>query len=381
MPHLFFNGPVQNGDFTFAAKPGKAVGIRIAGALNRILGAPVAPHLWNTVTLAGDLRYLQHIEAARAPIAREDFEAAIIAAKYGDGPQPPAGTATDTDKSVADLAMTMITERLSLGVLRLTDETIFECARCGHMIGTRHHHCRACGHDISHTRIARHLTSDRKPGENVLDFTRIHARKRRPPFHLQNIAANTPTRLILSRTRSHGIDLSPVGLPGLVLDPRVGVHIAVLAAARTLRADSAAMTITENAAANIAAYGQYFAEHEELRLLYALHGHVPYQHVPDLHDTSQAHGLGPDAMGLFTDWFLPLFSLREKKDVQADQLPALLKYFRRTILTKSSEPSQDILEDIRQSIREGDTGWIMRKTALAAAMRTMRMGGRRTTAP
>ncbi len=86
-------------------------------------------------------------------------------------------------------------------------------------------------------------------------------------------------------------------------------------------------------------------------------------------------------MGLFTDWFLPLFSLREKKDVQADQLPALLKYFRRTILTKSSEPSQDILEDIRQSIREGDTGWIMRKTALAAAMRTMRMGGRRTTAP
>ncbi len=213
MPHLFFNGPVQNGDFTFAAKPGKAVGIRIAGALNRILGAPVAPHLWNTVTLAGDLRYLQHIEAARAPIAREDFEAAIIAAKYGDGSQPPAGTATDTDKSVADLAMTMITERLSLGVLRLTDETIFECARCGHMIGTRHHHCRACGHDISHTRIARHLTSDRKPGENVLDFTRIHARKRRPPFHLQNIAANTPTRLILSRTRSHGIDLSPVGLP------------------------------------------------------------------------------------------------------------------------------------------------------------------------
>ena len=370
MPHLFFNGPVQNGNFTFAVKPGKAVGIRIAGALNRILGVPAVPHLWNTVTLAGDLRYLQHIEAAQAPISRQDFEASIIAAKYGDGLQPSAGTATDTDKSVADLAMAMISDRLSLGTLRINHETVLECVRCGHMLGSRHHPCRACGHDISRMRIARHLTSHRKPGEPVLDFARIHAGKRRPPLHLQNIAANTPTRLILSRTRSYGIELSPVGLPGLVLDPRVGVHVAVLAAARTLGADSVAMTITQNAAANIAAYGQYFAEHEALRLRYALHGHVPYQHAPDLHDTSQAHGLGPNATGLFTEWFLPLFSLREKMDVQADQLPALLKYFGRAFFTKSSEPGQDILEDIRQSIREGDTDWIMRRTALVAAIKT-----------
>ena len=101
MPHLFFNGPVQNGDFTLAAKPGKAVGIRIAGALNRILGAPAVPHLWNTVTLAGDLRYAQHIEAAPEPISRQDFETSIIAAKYAHGLQSSAGTATDADKSVA----------------------------------------------------------------------------------------------------------------------------------------------------------------------------------------------------------------------------------------------------------------------------------------
>lgn len=370
MPHLFFNGPVQNGDFTFAAMPGKAVGIRIAGALNRILGAPAVPHLWNTVTLAGDLRYLKHIEAVQVPMSRQDFEASIIAAKYGNGLQPSAGTATDTGKSVADLAMAMIMHGLSLGTLRIGHETILECVQCRHMLGTRHHPCRACGHDISRTRTARHLTSHRKPGEPALDFARIHAAKRRPPLHLQNIAASTPTRLILSRTRSYGIDLSPVGLPGLVLDPRVGVHVAVLAAARRLCADSVAMTITQNAAANIAAYGQCFAEYEELHLLYALHGRVPYQHVPDLRDTSQALGLGPDAMGLFTEWFLPLFSLREKMDVHADQLLALLKYFRRTFLTGASELGQDILEDVRQSIREGDTDWIMSKIALAAAMKT-----------
>ena len=252
MGYLFFNGPIQNGDFTFAARPGKAVGIRIAGALNHILNAPAVPHLWNTVTLAGDLRYLRHIEVTRASISREDFEASLIAAKYDHTLQPSAGTATDADKEVADLAMTMISNRLSLGTLKISSELILECSHCGHMLGT-HHHCRACGRDTSRTRIARHLTLDRNPGEPVLDFARIHARKRRAPLHLQNIAANTPIRLVLSRTRDYGIDLSPVGLPGLVLDPRVGVHIAVLAAARKLRTDIAVMTITQNAAANVAA--------------------------------------------------------------------------------------------------------------------------------
>jgi hypothetical protein len=79
-------------------------------------------------------------------------------------------------------------------------------------------------------------------------------------------------------------------------------------------------------------------------------------------------------MDLFTEWFLPLFSLREKRGVQADQLPALLKYFRRTFLTMSAEPGPDILEDTRQSIREGDTGWIMRRPTLGAALRAGRDG-------
>ena len=100
MPHLFFNGPVQNGDFTFAAKPGKAVGIQIAGALNRILGAPAAPHLWNTVTLAGDHRYPQHIEAVQAPISRHDFEASIIAASTVTACSPrPGPLPTPTNRS------------------------------------------------------------------------------------------------------------------------------------------------------------------------------------------------------------------------------------------------------------------------------------------
>jgi hypothetical protein len=96
----FFNGPVQNGDFTFSGKPGKAVGIRIAEALNRILGFPPVPQLWNTVRLAGDLRYRRHTATAAAPIPRPDFEAALIAAKYdtGWGTPPAAPPPTPTTR-------------------------------------------------------------------------------------------------------------------------------------------------------------------------------------------------------------------------------------------------------------------------------------------
>lgn len=89
MSCMFFNGPVQNGDFTFASRPGKAVGIRIAEALNHILGSRPVPHLWNTVTLAGDLRYRQRLAAGQGSVSRDDFEASLIAAKYGSGPGPP----------------------------------------------------------------------------------------------------------------------------------------------------------------------------------------------------------------------------------------------------------------------------------------------------
>ena len=342
MTHRFFNGPVQNGDFTFAAKPGKAVGIRIAGALNRILGAPAVPHLWNTVRLAGDLRYLQHIETTHASITREDLRhlssppstmrTAAISRSHHRRRQSGCRSGDDDDHQE--------TFPWDPENQRREDSGMFHC---GHMVGATSLLPR-CGQDTSRTLIARHLIAEREHGASMLDFARIHARKRQPPRHLQNIAASTPVRLILSRTRDYGIDLSPVGLPGLVLDPRVGIHIAVLAAASQVGIDNAVMAITQNAVANIAAYGQLFSDHAGMRVLYALHGHVPYQYIPDLRRTAQASGLSSDAMDLFSEWFLPLFSLKEKSGVKADQLPALLKYFSRTILARSQESDQEAFE-------------------------------------
>lgn len=72
MDVVYFNGPVQNADFSFAERPGKAVGIRMAEALNGLLGLAPVPHLWNTVTLAGDVRH--RCAADRDTVGREQRE-------------------------------------------------------------------------------------------------------------------------------------------------------------------------------------------------------------------------------------------------------------------------------------------------------------------
>jgi hypothetical protein len=105
-------------------------------------------------------------------------------------------------------------------------------------------------------------------GEDFLDG--------RGPAHLRGIASNVPETLLLSRTRDHGIALDRVDLPGLVLDPRAGLHVAVLAAGRARDAERVVMATTANATANIAAYGQRFRAHGGTRLLYTLHGRIPY---------------------------------------------------------------------------------------------------------
>lgn len=364
---LFVNAPVQNGDFTLSTKPGKAVGIRIAAALNRILGVGPVPHLWNTVTLAGDRRHHQHTEAGGG-LSRADFEAAVIAKKYDVTPE--AGTATDADQQAADLAIQMVKSGLQAGRLKIIWETVRICATCGHLIGIiGEHACKACGGAESREHAARLLVADRDPAVSVLPVERVHAPGGRSQRHLRGIVGNAPRRLILSRDRHHGIDLNPVGLPGLVLDPRAGLHVTVLAIARAHRADIVVMPITVGAAANIAAYGQTFADWDGTQLRYALHGRIPYDRTTALVGAYTALDIGETGRRMYEAWFLPLLSLKETSGVPPSQLSPLLKYFHRAWLAARSEISPEYLAALRQQIWVGDQTWIARKVPLATAMR------------
>ncbi|MEE1829230.1 hypothetical protein PUR61_44760 [Streptomyces sp. BE20] len=365
MRHLFLNGPVQNGPFTLATRPGKAVGIRLAAALNAILGLPLAPHLWNTVTLVGDLR---HREANGPRIPRQRFEADLIADKYPPGQSPVGGIMTDTDAEVAGLALEMIENNLRARTLTISRETVPSCRACGHMTGTGSHPCNACGSTDTREHTGLHLVAELAKDRPVLDRSDIHASHRQQPKHLQHTAANVAERLILSRTRDHGIDLSPLGLNGLVLDPRVGIHATVLAAARRHEADTAVMTITENAANHIAAHGQHFREHGGTRLQYALHGHLPYDHTASLQPLHEAYRATQAIKDGFEEWFLPLFSLRAKTATSPDQLPSLFKHYMRSHLAKPVAADGAVLEVVQRSVSAGDTVWITNKQAVANVM-------------
>ncbi|MFF1909164.1 hypothetical protein [Kitasatospora sp. NPDC058218] len=367
MRHLFLNGPVQNGPFTFDTRPGKAVGIRLAAALNAILGLPPAPHLWNTVTLAGDLR---HREADGPRIPRQRFEADRIADKYPPGQSPAGGIMTDTDAEVVSLALEMIENNLRAGTLAISRETVPTCRSCGHMTGSGGHPCNACGSTDTRERTGLHLVAEVAQDRPVLDRSDIHACHRQQPKHLQHTAANVAGRLILSRTRDHGIDLSPLGLNGLVLDPRAGIHVAVLAAAQKQQADVAVMTITQNAANHIAAHGQRFREHSGTRLQYALHGHLPYDHTAGLQPLHEAYRATQAIKDGFEEWFLPLFSLRTKTATSPDQLPSLFKHYMRAHLAQPAEVNAAVFNAVQRAVGAGDTRWITNKQALANVMAT-----------
>jgi hypothetical protein len=362
---VYFNGPVQNGDFTFAERPGKAAGIRLAEALNALLGLAPVPHLWNTVTLAADVRHRR--AADRDTVSRRQREEQAVAAKYGPGPAPAGGLLTDADHQVASLALNMTRALLADGTLTVRDLPVRNCTRCGHMAGAgTAGDCRSCGH--ADARVARRplLVFDRTAHGPVLERDDIHAAGARPPSHLLNIAHHAPQLLVLSRTRDHGVDLAPLGLEGMVLDPRAGLHVAVLAAAGEQGAVRPVMTVTENAAANVAAYGAPFRRHGAMRLRYALHGKIPYETAASdqLYEVHRAQ----EVRELFTGWYLPLCAARERAGVSAARIPALLKFLRRAHLARPATPPGDLLIDLRHRAAAGDMRWVTDARALACAL-------------
>ena len=299
---------------------------------------------------------------------RVEFDAAVIAAAYRPGPTPTAGITTDADPDVAGLALQILEEHLAAGRLRISREAVRVCAACGHMTGATTEPCRACGHEATRPHTARLLIADRDPDRPALDLAHVHAYRRRAPMHLRNIAGNVPGQLILSRTRDHGISLSPLGLPGLILDPRVGLHLAALAVARQHQAGTVVMLLTENAAANIAAYGQPFLQYEETRLLYGLHGKIPYDALPSLQHAYERHHFNAATRTLFETWLLPLYSWKEKRGIHPNQLPNLLKHFHRARLSARTPPDGQALQHLRTAIQAGAPGWLTTRSQLANAL-------------
>lgn len=364
MDIVFLNGPIQNGPFTFQSAPGKAVGLLIAQALNDLLGNPPVRHLWNCTILANDLRH----RAEQHRSGRKEFEAREIARKYRGSvwERTAVETCTDADPAVRVLALDLVAQRLSTGDLEVSTETVHVCARCGHMIGVVIPRvCAACTGDRFRTERQRHLIASRVLGRPVLDTQDLYGTKKTK--HLRAIAAAAPKRLLLSRTRSHGIGLDQIGLPGLVLDPRTAVHITALAEARRLNAERAVITATSKAITNIAAHGIPFKDYGGTRLLYGRHSKVPGR-------STDLSGVDPADRRriLFRRWFLPLATVGRSNDIRVDQLRVLYAHFRRAYsYTRPSALNGN--SAIQEAIRSGNANWFMDKHMLSLAIRQVHM--------
>ncbi|MFF0629424.1 hypothetical protein [Streptomyces sp. NPDC004296] len=179
---LFLNGPVQNGPFTLAERPGKAAGIRLAEALNQLTGTQPAPHLWNTVTLDGDVRH--RAVAGHQALSRGQWERRQLTAKYAPSPPPAAGLLTDTAPPVAALALAVCQELPANGTLALAPVTVRLCRACDHMTGEVEvdHGCRACTAGAGTRTATRRLLVHDRPGcRPVLERADFHATRASTP--------------------------------------------------------------------------------------------------------------------------------------------------------------------------------------------------------
>ncbi|GCE02207.1 hypothetical protein [Embleya hyalina] len=119
------------------------------------------------------------------------------------------------------------------------------------------------------------------------------------------------------------------------------------------------MTTTSGAGAHVAAHGRHFARHDGTRLVYAVHGHVPYDDTNHLSELYRIHHVDPAIRNLFANRFLPLCSLHEKSGLRTAQLAGLLKFPRRATLAGTPVPRSTVLEQVRTAVRAGDARWVM----------------------
>jgi hypothetical protein len=360
MNQLFVNGPIQNGNFSFAEMPGRAVSLRVCEAFNDLASGCQAPDLWNTVTLKSDVQYADTGNGED----RGDYERRRIKEKYAGTDMAGRPTMTDADPEVTQLGLTLVERGLSEGTLQLSDEIVNVCRSCAHMVGGAAA-CKACGSDDIQSSLQKHLVYDRDTSEPVLTPDNIYSHGN--ARDLATIAGHVPERLIMSRTRAYGIDLGAIGLQGLVLDPRAGLHVTCLAAGERLGAQTTSMVVSQKAAGGLLAYGLPFRRTDSQALTYALHGYVPSDAIQAIEarmpaDQAEQHRL-------FANWFMSVNAMASRNDIPSEQVPALYKFFGKVFRAQQdTEQRAQLREQVRDQINLGKLRWITDKVLLSAAM-------------
>ena len=355
---LFLNGPVQNGPFTLAERPGKAAGIRLAEALNQLTGAPArtAP--------------VEHRHARRRPPPphrrqhpgrrpRGQWERRELAAKYAPGPTPAAGILTDTAPQVAALALRVCQELLATGTLALAPVQVRLCLGCDHMTGEADHACRACATGAG-TRPAtrRLLVHDRPEGRPVLERADFHAY---PVQHTGTPGEHRAQRPAPAAAVTHP---HPRHQPRPARAGRHGARPAAGAAPgragrrRAARRGPARHDHHPERRRNVAAYGALLRRWSGMQLRYALHGRIPYDEPASAAAVRGAprHSAATEAVHRVVPAAVLTARARRHHPGPAPG-PAEILPPRRP--GPARDTRDDVLAELRRSAAAGDLRWVM----------------------
>lgn len=225
-PHIgafYVNAPIQNKCFDPSVNYGGVIPILVSRHLNIASRAPRID-LWNNVLAAEEHGYTKMDYTAR--------QNALLAKKYKSGPlsilEKPSEILTDTSKKFTEWGVALTGRLVDLGVLKIENIDVLACDTCDISISTadapNDNCCRSCGSNGTHVEQRKSMISTFS--ENVKSTT-------------EDICGH-PTGLpegacfLVNKRRLLGIPLDDFGLPGDVVDPKVGLGLLSIFAASNM---------------------------------------------------------------------------------------------------------------------------------------------------
>ncbi len=227
MSELFVNAPTQNRDFIPKPLEGRTFPIIVAQWLARTESESSAD-LWNNViaseerdTSAADYRLMMDRrleEKYRAPSILADSECPTVI--------------TDTDPKFCSWTQDLVGQLLERGGIRLEDKDVHVCVGCDTTIAfaeaSLENACARCG--------SNDFCVKQQP---ALVASMTHQSEKRACE-----ISGTPPRsicgpeVLVNKQRHLGISLEGIGLPGQVIDPKIGIGLLALYAATSISADT-----------------------------------------------------------------------------------------------------------------------------------------------
>lgn len=183
--------------------------------------------LWNCVGMRMDKSFINQ----NVYTSRRDFSSALLADKYillEELGIPSQGRAIirDDDESTKTWLEQKVKELLSLHAIYIDSVGVNICNSCGYLQSIDYSNinsCTVCNGGSFHKEKRDVLMVDIPKDRNSLIKDRIvHPKNTK---HIRSFFDQLPPKMMISKVREYGLPLDSIGLPGYVLDPKIGVAL------------------------------------------------------------------------------------------------------------------------------------------------------------